>query len=330
MIFYATIGGIKVDICILPLITTVIQLIIGTVWEMFFKSYESDFYITMLQIFLTTFLSIGVPAYIYLLKTKKRIFPDIASDVKPNSLLIQAFILGVSGQFAGILVNLPVNAIYLTFKPEIPQNHPDITNLKQLAVGIIAMCVTPAFFEEIFFRGIIFNHFRRFGSSAATVLSAFLFATVHYSALNFAGPFVLGLIFGIITARTHRIIYAIIAHFAVNLVALLLTYSTNFPIFESYANAVMIAAIFISVPIVIHVVNKFRELAEPLPYSEIHPIEETEESTFQTETGDTVKIIQHQPREKMIYLAFQHIFSKPCIYIILAFFIFTAFAEFMF
>ena len=318
------------DICILPLITTVIQLVIGTVWECFFKSYESDFYILMLQTFLTTFLSIGVPAYIYLLKAKKKISSDIAGGVKPNSLIIQAFILGVFGQFAGILANLPVNAIYLSFKPELPQNHPNIVNLKQLAVGILAMCAAPAFFEELMFRGIIFNHFRRFGSAAAIVLSAFLFAIVHYSALNFIGPFVLVLIFGLITAKTHRIIYAIIGHFAVNLTALVLTYTSNFPAWETYSNAIMIAAVFVSVPIVIHVVNKFRELAVPLPYSEIYPIEIIAESTFKTETGDTVKIIQHQPKEKMVFLAFSHIFSMPCIYIILTFFVFTTVAEFLF
>ncbi|MDX1763825.1 MAG: CPBP family intramembrane glutamic endopeptidase [bacterium] len=77
-----------------------------------------------------------------------------------------------------------------------------------LTIGIMA-----PFFEEIFFRGFLFNAFRvRLGTMGGVLLSAFLFAAVHFDFSVFLGLFAIGIMLSIVYHQTQNLLTAIILH----------------------------------------------------------------------------------------------------------------------
>jgi hypothetical protein len=83
-----------------------------------------------------------------------------------------------------------------------------------------AVVVTPVF-EEIVFRGLLFATLRRrFGTGAAAVLSAAIFAIAHgYGVLGFAAVFWSGLLWAFAYERTGSLLPSMAAHAADNLMA---------------------------------------------------------------------------------------------------------------
>lgn len=86
-----------------------------------------------------------------------------------------------------------------------------------MKVAVVAPLV-----EELIFRGIIFNGFRRnYSSVFAVFMSALLFALFHLNPWQFPATFMLGLLLGYIMLKTNNILLAIIGHSINNLLVLL-------------------------------------------------------------------------------------------------------------
>jgi membrane protease YdiL (CAAX protease family) len=76
--------------------------------------------------------------------------------------------------------------------------------------------------EELIFRGLILQGFRRnYNAITAVLMSALLFALFHLNPWQFPATFVLGLLLGWIMIRTNNIILAIIGHSINNFLVLL-------------------------------------------------------------------------------------------------------------
>jgi len=83
--------------------------------------------------------------------------------------------------------------------------------------------LAPAVFEEIAFRGIIFDRLRRvLGEREGWVVQAALFSVLHLSPVIFPTHFAMGLIFGWLRMRTGSLIPGMILHAAWNAVYILL------------------------------------------------------------------------------------------------------------
>lgn len=77
-----------------------------------------------------------------------------------------------------------------------------------VTIGIMAPC-----FEEIFFRGFLFNAFRsRLGTIGGALLSAFLFASVHFDFSVFFGLFAIGIMLSTLYYQTQNLLVAVILH----------------------------------------------------------------------------------------------------------------------
>ncbi len=77
-----------------------------------------------------------------------------------------------------------------------------------VTIGIMA-----PWFEEIFFRGFLFNAFRaRIGTVGGVLLSAFLFAAVHFDFSVFFGLFAIGIMLSAIYYHTQNLLAAVILH----------------------------------------------------------------------------------------------------------------------
>lgn len=83
--------------------------------------------------------------------------------------------------------------------------------------SLLSVALLPALFEEIAFRGVVFNELIRItGIKSAIVISSVLFTIIHLSVLSFIWIFPIGLVFGYLRARYRTLWYGIIGHFVYN------------------------------------------------------------------------------------------------------------------
>ena len=81
---------------------------------------------------------------------------------------------------------------------------------------ILSLIIIPAFCEEIFFRGIVFSEYRKYGTANAVIMSSVCFAMLHFSIENMFIYLFTGLLLGFVTAMTRSIIPSIALHLLSN------------------------------------------------------------------------------------------------------------------
>lgn len=119
---------------------------------------------------------------------------------------------------------------YLTFLMKQIGYNPDaslplpLDNAGWLVLSLVVLAVVPAFCEELIYRGIIFNGFRKFGSVTAVLLSALMFALAHGSAMQFFYQFILGVVLALLVLRTGSIVVSMVAHFVNNATVIVVNY----------------------------------------------------------------------------------------------------------
>ncbi len=91
----------------------------------------------------------------------------------------------------------------------------------QIVWVLALVCVLVPIGEEMFFRGLVYGTLRRWGVTAATVLSALLFAAVHQQVVHFLPIALLGVVLALLYERTGSLLPAVIVHAANNMVAVL-------------------------------------------------------------------------------------------------------------
>lgn len=90
---------------------------------------------------------------------------------------------------------------------------------------IISIAVFPALFEEIAFRGILFNELKKIMSVNSTIIiTTVLFTILHFSFISFLWIFPIGLLFGYLRSKYDNLIYGIIGHFVYNSSIVLIEY----------------------------------------------------------------------------------------------------------
>ena len=91
-----------------------------------------------------------------------------------------------------------------------------------MAVVFITATVGAGFFEELFFRGVVYNVLRRyFGAVAGAFFAAVFFASVHQVWTQVLGLFMLALVLTWLYDRTGRLVAGMTFHFLNNLITLL-------------------------------------------------------------------------------------------------------------
>lgn len=88
--------------------------------------------------------------------------------------------------------------------------------------AILFVCVQPAIFEELAFRGFLFSYVEKLSSPKSAILfTTFLFGIMHLDLIALIWLLPLGYIFGYFRYRYNSIWYGVIGHFIYNLVILL-------------------------------------------------------------------------------------------------------------
>lgn len=113
------------------------------------------------------------------------------------------------------------------FKDMMPTTVPMPNNEIQYLISFFIIAITPGICEEIMFRGVIMDSYDRLGNRKSIIISALLFGMFHFNLMNFVGPTILGVVFGIIVYKTNSIYSSIIGHTINNGIALTIGFFLN-------------------------------------------------------------------------------------------------------
>ncbi len=113
-------------------------------------------------------------------------------------------------------------------------------------ISIISLAILPAIFEEILFRGIIFNGLKHVGKTFSIVTTAIMFAIFHMSFSQTLYPILLGLLFSVIMYKENNILYTIIAHFISNFLTLTIAYFKIPLAFKHWTYILIAIVLFVS------------------------------------------------------------------------------------
>lgn len=142
-----------------------------------------------------------------------------------------------------------------------------------LVFAILVVGVTPAIFEEIFFRYGIQSFFRKkypFGISVA--VTSLVFALIHFNPTGLASIFLISLLLGWVYEKTGKLVYPVILHFSVNM-TVVVVYRLNIDVqgFRpeeggAHIDPVLLAVSVLSLAALLYLVQKstkpFREKLE--------------------------------------------------------------------
>ena len=81
---------------------------------------------------------------------------------------------------------------------------------------LIITSLLPAFYEELFLRGIVFSNFRKLSPVKACVLCGLLFGMAHLNFQQFSYAFLMGCVFCYFVYKTGSIFSSILSHFLIN------------------------------------------------------------------------------------------------------------------
>jgi len=121
-----------------------------------------------------------------------------------------------------------INAIFLSiisiFREVYPSTVPVPGDDIQFIYSFFVIAISPGICEEIMFRGTIMAAYHKLGPKKSIIISGLLFGIFHFTILNFVGPTLLGLLFGVMVYKTNSIYSSIIAHTLNNGIAISLLF----------------------------------------------------------------------------------------------------------
>ena len=180
----------------------------------------SSKYLLLAMMPITTFIVIGVAS----LLTRF----DVKEGFKLNKFKFKKFfnlIMLYIGVY--IVANYVVNFIAYLF-PKIVSDYSAYSSLlsfDNVFIGILIVAVLPAIFEELLFRGVIYNSFnKRYGLVCAIIVSSLLFGVYHMNVIQGVYASIFGLMLAYSYYKTDSIFVPIIFHFINNFIATVLPY----------------------------------------------------------------------------------------------------------
>jgi hypothetical protein len=202
---------------IVPILQIVVSIIVIFLTRKFDVASQNYIAIGVQQV-----LAIFLPTLLFLKKHKISYLKEKDFKIR-NFTDITVFItLGIGLQFTGTIFNVPIAMLLAKFGFTLKEVLPPVRNFSELIFAVLVVCLMPAIFEEVLFRKIVFNKFRHYSKKTAIIVSAIFFSLAHMSFYNLGATLFIGIIFGIMRARDFPLVSLMIAHFTVNLCAVLL------------------------------------------------------------------------------------------------------------
>lgn len=145
---------------------------------------------------------------------------DLAPLFSVSGLSSKIMLLTVAGALAGsALISLVANWINVSISDDVFYN-PYLFEDTQfpLLISVLFICVQPAIFEEVAFRGFLFSNLEKVTSPAGAVyISSFIFGLLHLAFISMIWLVPIGLAFAFLRLKYNTLWYGMIGHFTYNL-----------------------------------------------------------------------------------------------------------------
>ncbi len=215
----------KLGINYMLIVVLLLQLAAGAAIGIFFQGSVSQY----VQIFITQVFPILLPALLYCLFSEKG-FQGVARSGKFTiGKVISCITLAIS---VNILVNLVTQFIVMPlFSWAFTETGAGAAltlstapaTATEYVLDILFICLMPAVFEEILFRGVTLTRYEAlYGSKKAIFMCAIVFAVMHNSLPALVPQFMIGIFLSYIVIKYDSIYMGMIAHFTHNLTTLIL------------------------------------------------------------------------------------------------------------
>ena len=136
--------------------------------------------------------------------------------------------LGAVLAFVSIIAFAMLSYVFLAFLGLLGYTPNDssieINNFGSYLIYVIVLCLAPAVFEEMLFRGTIASGFKSLGVKMSVVLSALIFMIMHGSPDQTVHQFIVGMILGYLFIKSGNIWLGIITHFFNNFISVTQVY----------------------------------------------------------------------------------------------------------
>lgn len=165
--------------------------------------------------------------------------PVVFSDYKRDLMMTGRY--GLKSPFTAVQVKLLLGVIGITICLSIGlnnvismsplvqmseefQNASDAFYGSTLGLELIGSALITPFLEELLHRGVVFGRLRRrMDMWPAVIISALVFAVLHFNIVQFIYAFLLGIVFALFVEKTGKLYPAILAHVVANGIAVIRT-----------------------------------------------------------------------------------------------------------
>lgn len=157
-------------------------------------------------------------------ENKKQTFQMIGLNKKPNwkYILFAVIMSGACLLFFSGFSNLFDAVLGLVGFNPVDTLNLVRDNVGYLFLNLFVLSVLPAIFEELIFRGIVYNGLKSSHNSVfAIIVSAIMFSLMHGSLQQTLYQFIIGIVLAIVMFATENILYPIILHFCNNAVVII-------------------------------------------------------------------------------------------------------------
>jgi membrane protease YdiL (CAAX protease family) len=141
-----------------------------------------------------------------------------------DKLTIRVVFIGIGLFFSVVLLGLVIGLVSISTNVPLPTNVQTVLAGTPLYFLIFTFLIAPIN-EEIFFRGFLLSKIGKyFGIAAGIILSALIFAALHFSYMSiseFAAALFFGLIAGYAFVKTKSLYTSIVGHMLVNFVTII-------------------------------------------------------------------------------------------------------------
>ncbi|MBQ8039849.1 MAG: CPBP family intramembrane metalloprotease [Lachnospiraceae bacterium] len=134
------------------------------------------------------------------------------NNVKPSTFLYVLLFTWLSMPLTTL-----INAISMLFVDNTVASLSELMSEIPFPIMLFLMAVTPAFCEEIVFRGVVYGGYRRGGNKFwAVILSGFMFGIMHMNLNQALYAFAIGILLALLFEATDSIITTMLFHFIYN------------------------------------------------------------------------------------------------------------------
>ena len=121
-----------------------------------------------------------------------------------------------------LLLDKGLDPIFECIFPQSEQDYQEMIQslTKSPMTSLIQVCVLTPVMEEILMRGVVLGGLKNsYGTVAALLISAVLFACLHFNMVQTLSAFVCGIVLGLLYIRTNSVFCCMIAHSGYNLIS---------------------------------------------------------------------------------------------------------------